>query len=113
MDGSGPAQGGMEGVPPEVVGEPRLACCWHECEPQSRRSVRKAAPTGGTTILSAALSSRSHIEEPYDSPLRVVLVSEESVASLVLQAATDGSARQQVGGYAAVLLVRMPTSRRP
>ena len=44
------------------------------------------------------------VEELYDAPLRVILASEETLAPAVVEVATDRSARQQTGGYAAVML---------
>ena len=47
---------------------------------------------------------RYPVEEMYESPLRVVLSTDEQVAFPVFQVATDGSSRQLVGGFAAVLM---------
>ena len=44
------------------------------------------------------------VEDMYDSPLRVVLSAEEQMAPAVFQVVTDGSSKQNVGGYAAVLM---------
>ena len=44
------------------------------------------------------------VEELYEAPLRVVLSAEEQMASAVFQVVTDGSSRDKVGGYAAVMM---------
>ena len=44
------------------------------------------------------------VEEMYEAPLRVVLSAEEQMASAFFQVVTDGSSRDKVGGYAAVMM---------
>ena len=44
------------------------------------------------------------VEELYEAPLRVVLSAEEQMAPAVFQVVTDGSSRDKVGGYAAVMM---------
>ena len=44
------------------------------------------------------------IEEPYGTVLRIIHQDQEEDSAAVFQIATDGSARNQTGSYAAVLL---------
>ena len=98
VDRCSSGQRDVESLSPKVGRLPRLAGHWHVCRPREATAPSRA--------------ERSHlppfrhvpIDKPYDAPLRVILASNKTLAPAVVEVATDGSARQQIGGHAAVVL---------